>query len=87
MSAGLDVHPRLSQAVGICTAAFERCMLGGQTAPGVWYPEERGALRGGAEHRRALLHMAAQGSRRFVLNRTPWQLETEPLQLGMGLYL
>ena len=31
IAAGLYVHPRLSQAVGTCTAAFARCMLAGQT--------------------------------------------------------
>lgn len=51
--------------------------------PGVWFPEERGAL----SDRRALLGMASEGCTRFLLNRTPWQLETDPIQLGMGLYL
>lgn len=83
IAAGLYVHKYLSTAVGTCTAAFARCMLAGHTQPGVWFPEERGAL----SSRLALLTMAADGSSRFLLNRTPWQLETDPVQLGMGLYL
>ena len=82
VAAGLYVHQRLSEAVGVATAAFARCVLAGQTAPGVWFPEERGALA----DRRALLALAAGGSRRFLLNRTPWQLEGDPVQLGMGFY-
>lgn len=82
-AAGLYVHPRLSEAVGVCTAAFARCMLAGQTRPGVWFPEERGALR----DRRALLGAASQGAARFLVNRPPWSLETEPVQLGLGFYL
>lgn len=77
------MHPRLSEAVGVCTAAFARCMLAGQTRPGVWFPEERGALR----DRRALLGAASQGAARFLVNRPPWSLETEPVQLGLGFYL
>lgn len=70
IAAGLYVHQYLSQAVGTCTAAFARCMLAGQTQPGVWFPEEQGALG----DRRALLGMASQGCTRFLLNRTPWQV-------------
>ena len=51
VAAGLYVHPGLSAAVGTCTAAFARCMLAGHTQPGVWFPEERGAL----SDRRALM--------------------------------
>jgi len=51
--------------------------------PGVWFPEERGALR----DRRALLAMASEGSARFELNRTPWQIASDPKQLGFGIYL
>ncbi|PRW58282.1 saccharopine dehydrogenase [Chlorella sorokiniana] len=83
VAAGLYVHKYLSTAVGTCTAAFARCMLAGHTQPGVWFPEERGALR----DRRALLAMASEGSSRLELNRTPWQIASEPLQLGFGIYL
>lgn len=51
--------------------------------PGVWFPEERGALR----DRRALLAMASEGSARLELNRTPWQIASDPVQLGFGIYL
>ena len=54
----------------------------GGTQPGVWFPEERGALR----DRRALLQMSSEGTRRFLLNKPPWALETEPVQLGLGFY-
>ena len=43
----------------------------------------RGALR----DRRALLAMASDGSARFELNRTPWQIASDPVQLGFGIYL
>ena len=81
-AAGLFVHPRLSDSVGVCTAAFGRAMLAGATAPGVWYPEEQGALG----DRRALLAMATDGCSRFLLNKPPWAIESEPVQLGMGFY-
>lgn len=81
-AAGLYVHERLSQSVGVATAAFARCMLEGQTQPGVWFPEERGALA----DRRVLLQRAVEGSKRFVMNKPPWALETDPVQLGMGFY-
>ncbi len=68
--------------MGTATAAFARCMLAGQTSPGVWFPEERGAL----SDRRALLSMSAEGTFRFVLNKPTWALESDPVQLGMGFY-
>ncbi len=49
----------------------------------MWFPEEQGAL----SDRRALLQMAAEGTRKFVLNKPPWALETDPIQVGMGLYI
>ena len=49
----------------------------------MWFPEERGALA----NRGALLAAASPGAKRFLLNRTPWQLETDPVQLGFGMYL
>ena len=82
VAAGLFVHDKLSESVGSCTAAFARCMLAGQTSPGVWYPEERGAL----SDRRALLAMAKEGTSRFLLNKPPWAIESEPVQLGLGFY-
>lgn len=70
LASGLYVHPFLSTAVGTCIAAFARCMLAGQTQPGVWFPEERGALA----DRKTLLGMSTEGCTRFLLNRTPWQV-------------
>lgn len=49
----------------------------------MWFPEERGALA----DRRLLLSMASEGATRMLLNRTPWQIESEPVQLGFGIYL
>ena len=63
-------------------AAFARAMLAGETQPGVWFPEERGAI----SDRRALLAHAAEGTIRFELNRPPWALETNPTRLGFGMY-
>lgn len=82
VAAGLFVHNTLSQSVGICTAAFARSMLAGGTQPGVWFPEERGALG----DRRALLAMASEGCSRFVLNKPPWAIESDPVQIGLGFY-
>jgi hypothetical protein len=81
-AAALYAHPRLSESVGIATAAFARCMLAGETSPGVWSPEERGALR----DRAALLAAAREGAARFAVNKPPWALETDPVQIGMGFY-
>ena len=82
VAAGLFVHEKLSDSVGISTAAFARSMLAGHTSPGVWFPEERGAL----SDRRALLAMASQGTRRFLVNKPPWAIESEPVQIGLGFY-
>lgn len=81
-AAGLFVHNKLSESVGISTAAFSRCMLAGHTRAGVWFPEEKDALK----DRRALLQMSSEGCSRFVLNRSKWALESEPVQLGLGFY-
>ncbi len=45
VAAGLYVHKYLSECVGVASGAFARCMLAGATQPGVWFPEERGALK------------------------------------------
>jgi hypothetical protein len=64
-------------------------MLLGETAPGVWFPEEQGALAGGVARLR-VLHRAAQGYSkpcfRFALNKASWQLESDAKYLAMGLY-
>ena len=86
---GLFVHKFLSETVGSSTAAFAEALLEGHTAPGVWYPEEKGALTSG-QARLRVMHRAAQGQSkpcfRFELNKASWQLETDPKYLVMGLY-
>ena len=82
IAAGLFVHEYLSQSVGISTAAFARSMLAGGTSPGVWFPEEQGAL----SDRRALLQMASEGTSQFILNKPLWEIESERVQLGFGMY-
>jgi hypothetical protein len=47
-SAGIFVHKKLPEAMGHSVAGFAVAMLGGGTAPGVWYPEEKEALAVGA---------------------------------------
>lgn len=44
---GLFVHKYLSEVVGSSVAGFADAVLGGCTEPGVWYPEEKGALNSG----------------------------------------
>ena len=80
-SVGLYTHPRLSECVGTCTAAFAQALLNGECASGVWYPEEKEAVA----NRRALLERASKGSTMFVLNQAGWLLETQPLNLGFGI--
>eukprot|EP00898_Chlorokybus_atmophyticus_P000022 jgi/Chlat1/101/Chrsp1S03205 len=76
------VHERLSECVGTSIAAFARTVVSGATQPGVWFPEESG----GVPDRRAMLEMAVQGCKRFVLNKAPWQIESTASQIGLGLY-
>jgi short subunit dehydrogenase-like uncharacterized protein len=83
VAAGLFVHENLSESVGISTAAFAACMLAGETLPGVWYPEQEQAI----PHREMLLKLASQGTRQFVLNKSPFQIATDPIELGFGIYL
>lgn len=35
---------------------------------------------------RVPVQMATQGAQRFELNRPPWALESQPTQLGFGMY-
>lgn len=79
---GLYTHPRLSECVGTCTAAFALAMLRGECAPGVWYPEEKEAI----SDRKALFEMAKEGTSLFLLNQAPWMVESKPVNLGFGLY-
>lgn len=65
-----------------CVAAFARQILAGGTQPGVWLPEEAGAVK----DRRAVLKEASAGCERFELNRPPWALAGDPIRIGMGFY-
>lgn len=81
-AAGLFMHKLLSDSVGHSTAAFAIAMLDGETEPGVWFPEENGALK----QRMKLLKYASMGCQRFILNKPVWALESNPKQLGFGMY-
>ena len=83
VACGLFLHPKLSESVGICNAAFARCILAGHTSPGVHYPEEKAALK----DRLSFLAMASKGTSKFLINKPLWAIETEAKQLGMGMYL
>ncbi|KAK8661088.1 hypothetical protein V6N13_051989 [Hibiscus sabdariffa] len=78
-------HRRLSVAVGNATAAFAVAILEGSTQPGVWFPEEPEGIA--VEAREDLLKRAAQGTIAFVMNKPPWMVETDPKELGLGIYV
>ncbi|KAA0061783.1 Saccharopine dehydrogenase isoform 2 [Cucumis melo var. makuwa] len=82
---GIFSHRRLSQSVGYSTAAFALAVLEGNTQPGVWFPEEPEGIA--IEAREVLLSRAAQGTINFVMNKPPWMVETEPKELGLGIYV
>jgi len=81
---GVYVHKELSKCVGLSTAAFAMSVLEGGTQPGVWYPEEGGAVA--PEDRALLLERASKGTIKFVLNKALWSVESTPMQLGFGFY-
>ncbi|KAK6119739.1 hypothetical protein DH2020_046517 [Rehmannia glutinosa] len=82
---GVFSHKKLSKSVGISTAAFVLAILEGSTQPGVWFPEE--VPQGIAiEARETLLSRAAQGTFNFVMNKAPWMVETNPKEIGFGIY-
>jgi len=78
----LYTHPRLSECVGTCTAAFASAMLEGECALGVWYPEEAGAIA----DRNKLFERAKEGTSVFLLNQASWMVESKAINLGFGLY-
>ncbi|KAA8549813.1 hypothetical protein F0562_001497 [Nyssa sinensis] len=78
-------HRKLSVSVGTSTAAFALSILEGTTQPGVWFPEEPEGIA--IEAREALLERAAQGSINFVMNKPPWMVETDPKEVGLGIYV
>ena len=67
----------------VCTAAFARAMLSGNCQPGVWFPEQPEAI----PDRMALLTESSKGCIRFDVNKSPFQVESDAKQLGMGIYL
>ncbi|KAI8573246.1 hypothetical protein RHMOL_Rhmol01G0263500 [Rhododendron molle] len=78
-------HRQLSVSVGAATAAFAIAILEGSTQPGVWFPEEPEGIA--IEAREALLERAAEGTISFIMNKPPWMVETDPKELGLGIYL
>ncbi|KAK9999257.1 hypothetical protein SO802_018860 [Lithocarpus litseifolius] len=78
-------HRRLSVSVGAATAAFAIAVLEGSTQPGVWFPEEPEGIA--IEAREVLLKRAAQGTINFVMNKPSWMVETDPKELGLGIYV
>ncbi|KAK9128841.1 hypothetical protein Syun_017638 [Stephania yunnanensis] len=81
---GIFSHKRLSESVGIATASFALAVLEGSTEPGVWFPEEPQGIA--IEARDLLLDRASQGTINFVMNKAPWMVETNPKELGLGIY-
>ncbi|KAL5566679.1 hypothetical protein UlMin_029843 [Ulmus minor] len=82
---GIFSHRRLSVSVGFSTAAFVLAVLEGSTQPGVWFPEEPEGIA--IEAREVLLKRAAQGTINFVMNKPAWMVETNPKELGLGIYV
>ncbi|KAL6199683.1 hypothetical protein ACLB2K_029466 [Fragaria x ananassa] len=78
-------HKKLSVSVGTATTAFVLAVLEGSTKPGVWFPEEAGGIA--IEAREVLLKRAAQGTINFVTNKPAWMVETNPKELGLGIYV
>ena len=72
----------MSDAVGFSVAGFAQSLLLGQTAPGVWFPEERQALA----DRRGFLKFASYGCERFDLNKPSWSIESEVSSFAGLLY-
>lgn len=82
---GVFSHKQLSVSVGTAVAAFVLAVLEGSTQPGVWFPEESAGIA--VEERETLLRRAAEGAFNFVMNKPPWMVETNPKELGLGIYM
>ncbi|XP_052311560.1 uncharacterized protein LOC7467386 isoform X3 [Populus trichocarpa] len=82
---GLFSHRKLSVSVGNATAAFALAVLEGSTQPGVWFPEEPEGIA--IEARELLLNRATEGTINFIMNKPPWMVETDPKELGLGIYV
>ncbi|TVU50799.1 hypothetical protein EJB05_02189, partial [Eragrostis curvula] len=81
----LFTHRKLSVSAGYATAAFVLAVLEGNTQPGVWFPEEPEGLS--IEARKLLLQRASQGTINFVMNKPSWMVETDPKEVGLGIYV
>ncbi|XP_020243534.1 uncharacterized protein LOC109821787 [Asparagus officinalis] len=82
---GLFTHKKLSESVGISIAAFAMAILEGSTQPGVWFPEEPEGIP--IEARALLLERASQGTTNFKMHKAPWMVETDPKEVGLGIYV
>ncbi|KAJ3681061.1 hypothetical protein LUZ60_015550 [Juncus effusus] len=82
---GLFTHKKLSVSVGYSAAAFILAVLEGSTQPGVWFPEEPEGIA--IEARELLLERASQGTSNFVMYKPPWMVETNPKEVGFGIYV
>lgn len=60
-----------------------RAVLDGETQPGVWFPEEKEAIR----NRPLLLERASEGCFQFLMNKAPWEFYSAPKRVVMGIYL
>ncbi|CDP16793.1 unnamed protein product [Coffea canephora] len=78
-------HRQLSKSVGNATAAFVLAVLEGSTQPGVWFPEEPQGIA--VEAREIVLKRASQGTLNFIMNKAPWMIETDPKEIGLGIYV
>ncbi|WVZ54570.1 hypothetical protein U9M48_005350 [Paspalum notatum var. saurae] len=81
----LFTHKKLFVSVGFATAAFALTVLEGNTQPGVWFPEEPEGIP--MEARELLLERASEGTSNFVMNKPSWMVETDPKEVGLGLYV
>lgn len=55
----------------------------GESTPGVWFPEEKQAIL----KRKRFLKYASEGCRQLVVNRPTWEIDSDPVQIGLGFYL
>ncbi|KAG6467389.1 hypothetical protein ZIOFF_074794 [Zingiber officinale] len=78
-------HKKLSVSVGYSIAAFALAILEGSTQNGVWFPEEPEGIA--IDARKLLLERASQGTLNFVMNKAPWMIETDPKEIGLGIYV
>ncbi|XP_074568850.1 uncharacterized protein LOC141825364 [Curcuma longa] len=78
-------HKKLSVSVGYSIAAFALAILEGSTQNGVWFPEEPEGIA--IDARKLLLERASKGTINFVMNKAPWMIETDPKEIGLGIYV